>query len=144
MIIFKSCYPVTKIISDTQLNTYKKEYWKIAKVIGNYPDKLFIALTPPPLRSELTHPHYARRARLFSQWLLSKEFVGKRKNLVVFDLFNLLAEENSPNAKANTLKENYCRRLSFDSHPNTRANQEIAPLFVDALIAEIQHFFSVS
>jgi hypothetical protein len=128
VIVLKSCYPVTKIKSDKQLEDYKKSYLKIRKRIDQFPNKLFVLFTPPPLRAALTKPEYAKRAKEFADWLNSKEYLEKRINLRVFNFFDLLI-----NKETNTLKPEYCKVFPWDSHPNKKANREIAPLFVNFL-----------
>ncbi|MCA9382354.1 hypothetical protein KC660_03035, partial [Candidatus Dojkabacteria bacterium] len=121
MIIFKSCFPVTKITSDQMLNDYKHYFEEIKKVFLNYPEKTFLALTPPPLRSELTKPEYAARARIFSNWLVN-EFPKNLNNTFALDVFDLLAEKSNPKF-INTLKRDFCKTLPFDSHPNREGSK---------------------
>jgi len=130
IIIFKNCYPTTKITSDEQLTKYQNYYQTVFKNLKRYPKKLFIVFTPPPLRSELTKPEYAIRARKLSRWLVTHQ----SKNIKIFDFFDLLSDDT------NTLKRQYCRLLPFDSHPNKLANQTIASIFVDKIIAESKSF----
>lgn len=127
IIIFKNCYPTTKITSDKQLIKYQDYYKKIFANIIKHPKKLFIVFTPPPLRSEMSKPEYASRARELSKWMVDHQ----SKNIKVFDFFDLLSDDT------NTLKRQYCRLLPFDSHPNKLANQTIAPIFVDFIIDSI-------
>lgn len=126
VVIFKSCFPVTKIETDDKLESYKKNYLAIRATIDKYPDKLFILFTPPPLRREMTNPEYAKRARIYANWLKSKEYLGERKNIRVFDFFDLLSENNF-------LKKEYCPLLPFDSHPNKFANELAGRKFVELL-----------
>lgn len=51
VIIFKNCFPTSKIISDTQLSEYKQYYTSIFESLAKYPNK-FIAFTQPPLREK--------------------------------------------------------------------------------------------
>ncbi|MFZ2152791.1 MAG: hypothetical protein WAV41_01905 [Microgenomates group bacterium] len=123
IIIFKNCYPTTKITSDEQLTKYQNYYQTIFKYLKKYPNKLFIVFTSPPLRSELTKPEYAIRARKLSDWVVAHQ----SRNIKTFDFFDLLSDSS------NTLKRQYCRFLPFDSHPNKLANQTIAPILVNVL-----------
>ncbi len=125
IIMFKSCFPVTKIETDEQLQHYKDRYLKIRESIDKLPNKKFFLFTPPPLRAEMTKPEYAQRARNFANWLKSIEYLGERKNMVTFDFFDFLAD------KDNFLKKDYCPLIPFDSHPNKRANQEVAKELVN-------------
>lgn len=138
-IAFKSCFPVTYIESDEKLERYQASYLTIRRRIDALGEKLFILFTPPPLRKELTKPEYANRARRFAEWLISKEFLWNRKNIRVFDFFNLLADQKAVD-NLNMLKRRYCRWIIIDSHPNKTANEECGKLFVDFLIDSTQPF----
>lgn len=127
IVAFKNCYPTTKIITDTQLEGDKNYYLKVKDSLRKYSTKKWIMFTPPPLRKELTKPEYANRARKLANWLASEEFLQNSKNIFVFNFFDFLANEN------NYLKNEYCRRISFDSHPNKKANEVIAKEFVSFL-----------
>jgi hypothetical protein len=124
VILFKSCFPTSNITDDEMFANYKQDYLSIRAVIDAHPDKLFVAFTPPPLVPNETEPANAERARQWAAYLASPEFVGSRKNLVVFDFFTLLADANG------TLRPEY-RGDEWDSHPNQRANEAIGPLLVD-------------
>jgi hypothetical protein len=47
VVAFKSCYPVSHIVSDEQLEEYKTHYLDMRDVMDQHPDKIFIVLTPP-------------------------------------------------------------------------------------------------
>jgi hypothetical protein len=163
VIVFKSCYPVSFIRSDEELARYKSYYLKIRDTVDRYPEHAFIALTPPPLEPIGTSPAAAARARSFANWLKSPEFVSGHPNLYVFDLFDLLAEGDRGRSDANMLREAYrspmpeglsnraaratqpaitflgvggrLGRLGIwdESHPNTAANQAVAPVLAAAI-----------
>lgn len=125
LIAFKSCFPVTKITTDQQLAEYKNFYQKIRlRIDDEFPKKIFIVFTPPPLRKEKTKLEFAKRAQEFSGWLQSNEFLQEAKNIKVFDFFSLLSDQNG------FLKKEYCRLFPWDSHPNKKANQVIGPVLV--------------
>src|SRR3990167_5321140 len=124
IVMLKNCFPTTKIESDEKLEEHKKYYTQVANSLKKYPDKLFIVFTSPPLRLEVTRPDWAKRARELANWMKS-ELIEGSKNLKVFDFFDLLADKIGENA--NMLRRDYCPWFSRDSHPNTKANREIAP-----------------
>lgn len=103
-----------------------------------HPEKLFLLLTQPPLNPAETDPDEARRARQLADWLMSAEFKGDLANLYVFDLFDRLAVADDRSPEANMLRPEY--RNGADSHPNTRANQEIAPAIADFILLSIEKF----
>ncbi len=126
IIAFKNCYPTTKMESDEKLERFKQNYNNMSNCFKQYPDKLFIAFTPPPLRQELTKPEYAKRATEFASWINNKWM--KPSNVRVFDFFSLLADSNG------YLKKEYCPILKIDSHPNKQANEKIASIFTNFLV----------
>jgi hypothetical protein len=127
IIAFKNCFPTTKIESEKQLNEYKEYYRIIRDQVKKYKDNRFILFTPPPLRQELTTEENASRAKQLIQFLNSKDFQSSTNNLFVFDFFSLLADETG------YLKKDYTKLLYTDSHPNRKANKEIAPVFAKFL-----------
>jgi hypothetical protein len=135
LILFKSCFPVTKITTDTQLEQYKSCYESMKHLFLMYPDQLFIALTPPPLRGELTKKDYALRAATFANWL-NNEFIKGTENVAIFDLFHKLADPNSF-----TLRKEYCLAIPYDSHPNKKANEEVGLSLANFLAEKVKLFF---
>jgi hypothetical protein len=127
IIAFKNCFPTTKIESEKQLDEYKEYYKIIRDKIKEYKEKKFIIFTPPPLRQELTTEENANRAKQLIQFLNSKEFQSSTDNVFVFDFFSMLADEKG------YLKKGYTKLLCTDSHPNRKANKEIAPVFAKFL-----------
>jgi hypothetical protein len=125
VIAFKSCFPVSDIQSDDQLTEYKSYYLSIRDRMDQYPDKIFIVLTPPPQVAAYTETEAAARARAFANWLASDEYLGGHPNVFTFDLFDLLADPS-----INVLRADY-QADKYDAHPNELANQTIGPLFAD-------------
>jgi hypothetical protein len=123
IIAFKNCFPTTHITSDTQLQKDMEYYRSIRKSLCEYPTKKFIILTPPPVRKEVTTIENARRAKMLASWLISKDFLDNSTNIYVFDFFTLLADQDG------MLKQEYTPLIPIDSHPNTKANKTIAPIF---------------
>ena len=138
VIIFKSCFPVSDIRSEEQLETYQQYYLSIRDVIAQHPDRLFIAMTPPPLVPESTTPENAARAREFADWLVSDEYRAGVPNLAVFDFFDALAEDDPASPEVNMLRAEYRPEAVGDSHPNELANQEVGPQFADFIIAAVE------
>jgi len=132
VIAFKSCFPVSDIASDEQLETYKTYYLSIRDVMGQHPDKIFVVVTQPPLNPAATDAETAARAGAFANWLKSNEYV------FTFAFFGYLAEDDPTSPDYNMLREAY--RDGTDSHPNATANETIGPLFVDFIINAIQTY----
>ena len=129
IIIFKNCFPTTKITSDEQLISYQSYYSKIIKNLHKYPQKLFIIFTPPPLRREVTHPDWAARARQLSTGLAKQQTT----NVKIFDFFDLLSDKEGSNA--HMLRRDYCTPIPFDSHPNIHANRTLGPILIDFILS---------
>jgi hypothetical protein len=125
VIVFKSCFPVSLIESDEQLADYRSYYLSIRDRIDEYPDKVFIVVTQPPEIPNDTNPEAASRARAFTDWLASDEYLSGHQNVFTLNFFDLLADPSD-----NMLRAEY-RTDEWDAHPNETANQAIAPVFVD-------------
>ncbi len=134
VIIFKSCFPNADIQSEDQFETYRSYALSIRDVIDQHPDRLFIALTIPPLVPDSTAPEAAARARRWAEYLTSADYLDGHPNLAVFDFFNLLADESG------FLRAAYRGEDPTDSHPNELANRTIGPLFADFVDQAIRQF----
>lgn len=136
VIIVKSCFPNSAIADDAQLAQMQAWYLQMRDVMDTHPNRLFILLTSPPLHPLATHADEATRARSLADWLSSAEFLGGHDNVVVFDLFALLADPQS-----HMLQTAYQQMpLAADSHPNALANETIGPLFVAFVDTAVQSF----
>lgn len=138
VIIFKSCFPVSNITSDKQLRQYKAYYLQMRDVMDQQPDHIFVVVTPPPLNPAATNAEAATRAWAFAKWLKSDVFLERHPNVYTFDFFDLLANKDPASPDYNRLREEY--REGNDSHPNMRANEAIAPTFVEFVIGAIEDY----
>lgn len=142
VIIVKSCFaPANQIASDEALVQLKQYYMGIRDRMSQFPNKFFVIVTTPPLNPAETTPEQAKRARDLANWLSSAEFLSGHSNIYVFDLFDLLAENDPASPDFNMLRQTY-RRRGVDSHPNLKANQEVAPIFTSSIINAIQAYKS--
>ncbi|MFH1568788.1 MAG: hypothetical protein ABIL09_12385 [Gemmatimonadota bacterium] len=144
VIAFKSCYPASDVLADDaqadaadparkSLANYRRHYLAIRDVVDQMQEKTFVIVTQPPLHAEATNPDNARRARAWTRWLQSDEYLGGRTNLFVFDFFGLLADPDM-------LRSEYHRLVDrADSHPNARANVVCGARFADALLNVVEH-----
>ncbi len=123
VIAFKSCFPTSNIQSDEQLADYRSYYLSIRDRMDQYPNKIFIVVTQPPEIPNDTDSEAAARARAFTDWLASDEYLSGHPNVFTFNFFDLLADPSD-----NMLRAEY---RTDDAHPNEEANQTIAPLFAD-------------
>jgi hypothetical protein len=141
VIVFKSCFPVSDITSDEQLEKYKSYYLDMRDVMDQHLDKVFIVVTPPPLNPAATDAMAAARAKAFADWLKSDEYLSGHPNVFTFDFFSFLAEDDPASTDYNMLRAEY--REGSDSHPNQMANEKIGPLFADFIIDAIQEYWTV-
>lgn len=141
VIAFKSCFPASCVPDTATLNQYKKWYMAIRKLVDKRKDRVFVVMSTPPLHRLSTNPVEAANARAFANWLKSSAFLGTRRNLYCFDLFDVLAAPDDGSDTANMLRYEYeASHSDGDSHPNLKANKKVAPLLSQALInAAIQY-----
>jgi hypothetical protein len=139
VIVLKSCFrPGNNIRSDEQLAQYKAWYLEMRAEVDAQPEKLFVLFTIPPLNPAETNPGEARRARDFAAWLTAKDYQAGRPNLVIFDFYSALAENDPSSPDYNMLRAEY--RDGADSHPNQHANQTLGPVFAEFLAEAIQAY----
>ncbi len=141
VIAFKSCYPVSNIRSDAQLELYKDYYRQIRDVMDQHPDKIFIVVTPPPLNRTATTADNAARAQAFANWLASAEFLAGHPNVFTFNFFEILDGDDPNSNYFNRLREEY-QNNSSDSHPNVLADEIAGPQFVEAIVNAIETYHS--
>jgi hypothetical protein len=141
IVMFKSCFPNSNIVGNGEmpgdpvsshrtLANYKTAFDKIGGEMSKYPERLYIYVTAPPLVPESTSPENAQRAGAFNRWVTSEYLPAYEEktghfNFVVFDLFNVLADESGH------LKESFRRPRQGDSHPNPEANKAAAEAFME-------------
>ncbi len=169
IVMFKSCYPNSAIggspsdpvppiasnplagnSSPLTVANAKGIYIDILEYFKTRPDKLFVVITAPPLRSGT----YAANARVFNNWLVNDWLDGYAlNNVVVFDFYNVLtsngggyydsdlgwetgnhhrwwngAIQHKTDGGGNTLAY-----PSGDDHPNYVGNQKATVEFVSLL-----------
>lgn len=146
VIMFKSCFPACNIESAEKLEKFKNSYRVIMGAMRRYPDKLFIPCTPPPLIPGWTNPAEAANARAFAKWLTSPDFLMGAANVITFDLFSSLVENNPAASDYNNLRRDFrpgLLGLKKDSHPNQKANRAVALRLAEALTKAIEQFRKV-
>jgi hypothetical protein len=171
VILFKSCYPNSELqgspadpvpsIGDNPLRGQESgsEYHAVANAKGIYidllnyfatrQDKLFVAITAPPVRSE----EYADNARAFNTWLVQDWLDGyAHNNVAVWDFYNVLTSNGGDpdtndlgqasgnhhrwNAATQTVEYitnqggNTAAYPSDDDHPSAAGNQKATGEFI--------------
>jgi hypothetical protein len=107
------------------LAKYRSYYLSIRDRMDQYPNKIFIIITQPPEIPNDTDTQAAARARAFSNWLASDEYLNGHPNVFTFNFFDLLAGPSD-----NMLRAKY-RSGEWDAHPNELANRMIGPIIAD-------------
>jgi hypothetical protein len=135
VIAFKSCYTaVENLNNDAVLTEYKNYYLSMRSYFDSRQDKLFVVLTDPPTVSGAN----GTRGRTFANWLQSTAaggfLEGSHPNIVVFDLFNYLADGTT-----NLLRSDYVQDAG-DSHPNEVADLYIGPIFARFLVDSARNY----
>jgi len=104
IIMFKSCFPNSALTGspndppgsyeELSVGGAKYVYNQLLEYFASRPDKLFVAITAPPL----SEGSYARNARAFNLWLLNdwlEEADYELNNVAVFDFYNILSDPNA-------------------------------------------------
>jgi len=148
VVLFKSCFPNSDLQgnpedppapgSDLTVGNAKYIYNELLKYFITRPDKLFIAITAPPL-SDSTN---AANARAFNQWLVNdwlSENQYPLKNVAVFDFYNILTGPDNHHRFINGQIEHvftpgrntaYYASAADDDHPSTTGNRKATAEFV--------------
>ena len=147
IILFKSCFPNSALEGDLNdppdpdgwltLGNAKYTYNTILEYFATRPDKLFIAITAPPL-SDST---YAANARAFNDWLVNDWLADyPLNNVAVFDFHAVLTGPNNRHRLVNGHVEhvtepgmNTLYYPSDDDHPSERGSQKATGEFVPLL-----------
>jgi len=179
IILFKSCFPNSHLVGHPDdpatigSNPLKGEdcwssHHSVANAKGIYndllsyfatrQDRLFIAITAPPLSTNDTNAQHAANARAFNNWLVNEWLADYAfHNVAVFDFYNVLTSNggNSDTNDANSSTGNHHRwwngaiqhiqtddrntsaypQDTWDSHPTTAGNRKAAQEFTALLNA---------
>ena len=185
IILFKSCFPNSALEGNPQdpptlgdnplrgLDAWSGEqtvanakgiYVELLEVFASSPDKLFVAITAPPLHEDETNSEQAANARAFNRWLVEEWLADyPLANVAVFDFYNVLTsnggspDENDVGASggnhhrlvngeieyifdrgSNTSAYAY----SGDSHPTPAGNRKATDEFVPLLEFYVERWLS--
>ena len=155
VIMFKSCYPNNVFVGmgtppgnpegpELTVENAKATYRALLPLFAKHPDKLFVAVTPPPrvLRRDRFAKTFLKRtlgktvlsdtgarARAFNAWLADAEtgWLSKYegKNVVVFDYYDILTGRGQSNFSVYGSGSD-----GLDDHPSSAGNAEAAKAFV--------------
>ena len=147
VILFKSCYPNSNLAGKPgdrplrsgglTVSNAKAIYDELLGYFSTRPDKLFVAITAPPVQD----PSLAANARAFNRWLVQDWLAGyEGSNVAVFDFYNVLtAPDNHHRFREGAVEYTTDRGgdtlyypTDGDDHPspagNRKATEEFVPL----------------
>ena len=175
IILFKSCFPNSNLAgnpsdppaasannqSSLTVANAKRIYLDLLSYFAAHQDKLFVAITAPPLLPAETSAANAANARAFNSWLVSDWLTGyAHPNVAVFDYYTVLTT-NGGDANTNDLGAatgnhhryrnnaiehitsqggNYLAYPTSDSHPSPAGDRKAAGELVPLLNAFYQHW----
>ena len=142
VIIFKHCYPVSKILADTgtpdinsekkSIKNYKLQYNALKNKMHEFPNNKFIVWTPAVfIKNQITEDK-AKRTQQFYKWMID-EWDEKGDNIFIWDFYNYETEGGI------YLLDKYSDGPS-NSHPGREFSAKIAPLFCKFIIEVISGF----
>ncbi len=153
IIMFKSCFPNSDLYGspndppqasyDMTVGGAKHIYLEMLDYFSTQPDKMFVAITAPPLL-DATH---AQNARAFNQWLVTEWLDGySGNNVYVFDFHAILTHPDNHhrviNGNLEYINTNGNGTLHYDSggdeHPNEIGSQKATDEFVPLLNLYVQ------
>lgn len=147
VILFKSCFPNSNLEGNPHdppargggltVGNAKAIYNELLAYFATRPDKLFVAITAPPVQD----PTYGTNARAFNTWLVQEWLAGyEGNNVAVFDFYNVLTDPDNHHRFRNGEIEYVTDRggdtlyypTNGDDHPapagNRKATEELVPL----------------
>jgi hypothetical protein len=172
IIMFKSCFPNSKFrgpnstkpddlrgqncyTSAHTLGNAKQVYRDILEYMKTRTDKMFVAVTAPPLvKTWRYRGKHAAMARKFNDWLVKdwlKEANWENKNVFVFDFYNVLTgDDHHHRVVDGKVEHTYKSGSNFaaypvarkDSHPDAKGNQRSTDEFVPLLNAWVKVWHS--
>ena len=149
IVVWKACFPNNMIDDEKQLAQIEDKFRALLPLFAKHPEVLFVHLTTPPLapmtekqpawkwvaKTLMGKPQPEKRlekagplARQLDQWLMTewlKEY--PQKNVVVFDLFDILTDHGKSNYLA------FPTGGGTDSHPAREGNQLVTAELVPFL-----------
>lgn len=136
IIIFKHCFPVSKIKEDTgvpnidseerRIENYKLQYAALKRKMREFPNNKFIVWTPAVHVKNNLNPEEAQRTNDFYKWIIN-EWDEKGDNVYIWDFYLYQTEGGL------YFLDKYASGPK-DSHPNKQFAGRIAPLFAQFVI----------
>lgn len=140
VIIFKHCYPVSRIQEDTgipdinsnirRLENYKLQYKALKEKMHGFPENKFILWSPAVMLESQLNREEAERTFEFYRWM-NEEWHDKNDNIFIWDFYKYETEGGL------YMQEKYAAGKS-NSHPNRDFAAKIAPIFCKFIIEVVQ------
>ncbi len=136
IIIFKHCYPVSKIMEDIgnpdinseekRVENYKLQYIALKNKMHEFPNNKFILWTPAVHVKSLLTEDEARRTNEFYNWILD-EWDEKGDNIYIWDFYKYETDGGF------YFKDEYSSSAT-NSHPGKDFSARLAPIFSKFII----------
>lgn len=140
VIVFKHCYPVSKILPDTgipdinsfhkRLENYKLQYSALKTKMHEFPNTKFIVWTTPVHVKDLISTDEAIRTQEFYHWVIN-DWDEKGDNIYVWDFYKYETEGELFLPERNAYSKT-------NSHPNKAFSAMVAPKFCKFIIDVIE------
>lgn len=144
LIIFKHCFPVSRIMPDTgvpdvnsetkRLENYKLQYEALKTKMKLFPANRFIVWTPAVNTQKVLSEEEAIRTRDFREWIVN-EWDEKGDNIFVWDFYSYETDGGIYLSLKNAISPD-------NAHPNVEFSRRVAPLFgqfiIDVLESRIE------
>jgi hypothetical protein len=141
MIIFKHCYPVSGLKSDTSninidapektIENYKIQYIALKQKLLQFPDTKFIVWTGAVMTQSQMSEANAELAKSFFQWVRTN-WDTPNDNIYLWDFYSLETDSGL------YLKPEYAVEPN-NSHPNKDFSKKTAPLFCQRIVDVIEN-----
>ena len=140
VIIFKHCFPVSRILADTgtpnidsdekRIENYKLQYSALKIKMHEFPNNKFVVWTPAVCTKDQMSEEEAKRAYQFYRWMID-EWDEKGDNIFIWDYYKYQTEGSLylPDKNASA---------PDNSHPNKEFCAKVAPLFSRYIIDVIE------
>mgnify|MGYP000844636299 FL=1 len=140
VIIFKHCFPVSRIISDIgspdinsdvkSIGNYKLQYDALKQKMHEFPEKKFIVWSPAANTKNKSQEDEALRTREFYSWMINEwDEIGD--NIFIWDFYNYETEGGLYLSDKNAHSPD-------NSHPGKEFSAKVAPLFGQFIIDVIE------
>ena len=140
VIIFKHCYPVSRLVADTgnpdidseekRVENYKLQYEALKKKMHEFPGTKFIVWTPAVCTQNTITEEQARGTNDFYHWIMD-EWDEKGDNIYIWDFYSYETEGGLYLAEKNASSPDNC-------HPGDEFSARMAPLFASFIINVIE------